>query len=137
MKEILVPIVGGCLVPDEALQGYTPQQALEWYDAIGEHGRSVYFQLFLLDLCIMIPSHVLLFGSLLVTNNTLQSCSYLAIATGVFDLIESVTHGCAVAGSWKPSIVHLIIASAATQFKFAGFGGLLFAITLLYFQLFD
>jgi hypothetical protein len=132
MKEIGVPIVDTCLVPDAAAMGYTPQQAIEWYEAIGEHGRSIYFQLFLLDECIMIPSYVLFCGSQLVPTGasatiTENSLSYLAVATGVFDLIETVTHGCAVAGSWKPSNVHLILASAATQFKSAGCVVLLFA----------
>ena len=135
MKEIEVPIVDTFLVPDEAFGGYTPRQALEWYEAIGDHGRAIYFQLFLLDICIMIPSYVLLSGSQLVPSGTAttiseNSLSYLAVATGVFDLIESVTHGCAVAGSWKPSIVHLILASAATQFKTVGGVVLLLAIVI-------
>lgn len=139
MKEIRVPIVGDALVPDAACLGYTPQQALDWYEAIGKHGRSIYFQVMLLDLCIMIPSYVLYFGSQLLETNksgsatlTKYPLSYLSLATGGFDFIESVTHGCAVAGSWRPSIVHLIIASAATQFKCAGFALLLLANVVQY-----
>jgi hypothetical protein len=139
MKEIRFPIVGDTLVPDAACLGYTPQQAVDWYEAIGEHGRSIYFQIALLDLCIMIPSYVMYFGSQLLDTNPSGSAtsnkhalSYLSLATGVFDYIESATHGCAVAGSWRPSIVHLVIASAATQFKCAGLGLLTLAAVVQY-----
>ena len=125
VQQIPLTLVGDALVPDSAmLTGYTPPQLLSWYDAIGPQGRQIYFQLFLIDLCFIIPSYVLLLGTqLLSTNSRLPDFfCYLPIATAVFDLIESVTHGLAVVGSWKPSTLHIIVASAATQFKFITLG---------------
>lgn len=133
VQQIPVTLVGDALVPDSAmLTGYTPPQLLSWYDAIGPQGRKIYFQLFLIDLCFIIPSYVLLLGTLLLSrNSTSDFLCYLPIATAVFDLIESVTHGIAVVGSWKPSTIHIIVASAATQFKFIALGLTLLSVVAI------
>jgi hypothetical protein len=138
MKQIPLTLVGDALVPDSAmLTGYTPPQLLSWYDAIGPHGRKIYFQLFLIDICFIIPSYVLFLGTQLLSMNSATSLlpdvlCYLPIATAVFDLIESVTHGLAVVASWKPSTLHIIVASAATQFKFLTLAlSLFFAVVII------
>jgi hypothetical protein len=130
MQQIPVHIVDGALAPDAAITGYSPQQALNWYDAIGDQGRSVYFQMFLIDLFVVMPSYVLMLGAQLVATGCPGVLCYFVVAIACFDLIESLTTGCAVIGEWRPSEVHLLVASAATQFKFVGIGLTLFLVAV-------
>lgn len=120
-QAIPVDIVEGSPVPDST-PSYTPEQAREWYDAIGDEGRSLYLQLCVIDLCFLIPSYVLMLGTQFVATARFPPVCYLPVVIVSFDLIETFTHGFAVLGDWKPSPTHLTIAVAATQFKYFGIG---------------
>jgi hypothetical protein len=122
MQSIPVEIVEGAPVPDGSA-GYTPQQALDWYDGLGPKGRSIYIQSSMIDILLIIPSYVLLLGTqLVVTTDCPEIFCYIPVIAATFDGIETLTHLAAVVwyGVWSPSIDHLVVASAATQFKFAG-----------------
>jgi hypothetical protein len=55
----------GALSPDFAPGGYTPQEAIDWYDAIEEGGRRLYAYLWYpLELVIMITYAILLSNQL-------------------------------------------------------------------------
>lgn len=121
MTMIPLELVPGAFVPDAAWRGYTPQQALRWYELIGPKARNLYFQMVLVDLLFIIPSYVLLLGSQLVVSDSPKLLCYFPVITALFDLIETLTHVCAVwwYGVWSPSVRQLVVASAATQFKYA------------------
>jgi hypothetical protein len=139
--------VPGAPTPDGALYGYTPAQALEWYQRLNGSERKVVIQLGVLDIVGIIPSYTLFLGSQLVATNCPDVLCYLPLWTATFDLIESATHLVALASRhlaitddhdyapgdddssilhsqslivWTPGIFHLVVASAATQFKMAG-----------------
>jgi hypothetical protein len=128
-------LVKGALVPDAALTGYTPAQALEWYEATGTEGRHMYSRLSLLDLLVIIPSYIFMLGCHLVmssssssspsnnTSNYYESLAYLPTMAAMFDLVESLTHLYSVLYYPFPaSREMLVVASMATQCKFAFLG---------------
>jgi hypothetical protein len=128
---LTMELVEGALVPDAALTGYTPAQALEWYDVIGTEGRHIYTWLSLLDLFVIIPSYVFMLSCHLVmssslsnnTSNYYESLAYLPTMAAMFDLVESFTHLYSVLYYPFPaSREMLMVASTATQFKFAFLG---------------
>lgn len=84
--------LGGARTPDTAL-GYTGQEILDWYEVIGPNGRRLYLAgAFFLDILLIIPSYVLLFGSHLVAKNCNVRWLFLPILTGIFDIVETSTH---------------------------------------------
>jgi hypothetical protein len=121
MQKIPLELVTGAFVPDTAWRGYTPQQALEWYEAIGTDARNHYSQMAYVDLLLIIPSMALLVGSQLASSNCPKMLCYFPIIPATLDLFETLTHSCAVwwYGVWSPSVSQLVVASAATQFKYA------------------
>jgi hypothetical protein len=135
MQSIPVEIVAGAAVPDVVvIGGYTPQQALDWYDDLGPKGRSIYIRWSIIDILFVIPSYVLMMGTqlVLVTTECPEILCYMPVLAATFDGIESLTHLAAVVwyGVWSPSIHHLVVASAATQFKFAGIGSSLILVAI-------
>jgi cytochrome bd-type quinol oxidase subunit 2 len=130
-KGLTASIVGDSMTPDASLFGYTPIQAVEWYRTLGDRGRLTYSKMAVVDILLIIPTYVLLLGCQFMALSQQSSkatlwnsklWSYLPLFCGMFDLIESITHGAAVVmfPSWIPSTTHLIISCAATQFKFFG-----------------
>lgn len=116
--------------------GYTstPQPTtFEWCFSLNKASRNVLIQHDLLELLVIIPSYTLLLGSQLVATNCPDILCYLPVWTAMFDAIETVTRLADVASYhyisidpsaplwWTPNAFHLVIASAATQFKVAGF----------------
>jgi hypothetical protein len=128
---LTIELVKGALVPDAALTGYTPDQALEWYALIGTEGRHAYMWLSVLDLLVIIPSYVFMLSCHLVmsssssnnTSNYYESLAYLPTMAAMSDLVESLTHLYSVLHYPFPaSREMLVVASTATQSKFAFLG---------------
>jgi len=131
-------ITPGCLAPDMSSSGYTSQQALDWYEAIGREGRLSYACiLFPLDLLIMVGYVSCLTSQILVTfpERTLRFLVYVPIVTVLLDLVETITHasmtmflyecvlllhGNPIEPSFSSSLAAqlLSIASTATRCKF-------------------
>jgi hypothetical protein len=127
-EHLTTEIIPGSVMPDTAFPGYSPAQSRAWYLKLKEDDREMVLLLGLLDVFGIIPSYVLGCGAQLVTAECPRVLLYLPLWTASFDLIESLTTLCAVASiqygiGWAPSSFHLLVASAATQFK----GVLLFA----------
>jgi hypothetical protein len=126
---MMMELVKGALVPDAALTGYTPAQALEWYEVIGTEGRHIYTWLSLLDLLVIIPSYVFMLSCHLVISsssssnnisNYYESLAYLPTMAAMFDLVESLSHLYSVLYYPFPASQEMmVVASMATQCKFA------------------
>ena len=121
-EHLTTEIIPGSVMPDTAFTGYAPAQSRAWYLKLKEDERKVVLLLGLLDLFGIIPSYALGCGAQLVTVDCPRVLCYLPLWTASFDLIESLTTLCAVASiqyglAWSPSSFHLLVASAATQFK--------------------
>lgn len=114
-----VDVVSGYRVPDMASTGYSPEQALGWYYALGEGGRKSFAYMALIDLLGIIPSYPLFLGSLLASATTVYPLYYLPAMTCMFDVVETTTHFLAVTlyDRWTPGSWLLIVASLCTQAK--------------------
>lgn len=125
-ERLTTEIIPGSVMPDTAFAGYSPEQSRDWYLRLKKDERRIVLVLGLLDCFGIIPSYVLGCGAQLVWAGCPGSLSYLPIWVASFDLIESMTTVCAIAATqfdmtWAPSSLHLVLASAATQFKGAFF----------------
>lgn len=115
-------LIPGSVIPDTAFTGYSPAQSRAWYLKLKEDERKMVLVLGLIDVFGIIPSYVLGCGAQLVMTECPWVLCYLPLWTASFDMIESLTTLCAVASiqydiGWAPSSFHLLLASAATQFK--------------------
>jgi hypothetical protein len=121
-ERLTTEIIPGTVMPDTAFTGYSPAQCRAWYLNLKEDERKMVLLLGLLDVFGIIPSYVLGCGGQLVNAECPRVLCYLPVWTASCDLIESLTTLCAVASiqygiAWVPSSFHLLLASAATQFK--------------------
>ena len=117
-------IVPGAFMPDMASSGYSPSDALEWYSALEPSERAAALSLAILDLLFIIPTYVPMLGSQLTAAGCPDILCYAPVWALSFDIIETVTHALAFISlytghAWRPTPFHLVIASVATQFKFA------------------
>ena len=121
---IPIEIAPNFAVPDMAATGYSPQQALNWYTALGTEGRQVAAYLGMIDLVFIIPSYTLLLGSVLAHQATQKKkypfLYHVPVIACLFDWIETITHFLAVKffDHWSPGPLLLFVASVATQAKF-------------------
>ena len=117
-EHISAEIVPGCLAPDFSITGYKAQQALDWYEAIGEDGRWHYVVNYPADL-FLVFSYVMLMGSQIYMSTLApKSLCYLPVAAAFCDFVETTTH--AIATFMYPDVpseLALNVAGYATVLK--------------------
>eukprot|EP00547_Thalassionema_nitzschioides_P013845 CAMPEP_0194250144 /NCGR_PEP_ID=MMETSP0158-20130606/22267_1 /TAXON_ID=33649 /ORGANISM="Thalassionema nitzschioides, Strain L26-B" /LENGTH=187 /DNA_ID=CAMNT_0038986841 /DNA_START=55 /DNA_END=615 /DNA_ORIENTATION=- len=110
-----------CPMPDMCFFGYTPKQILEWYQAIGNEGRSRYGMIAFMDTVIMMPLYSLFLGTeIYISSFSNDIFFFVPFVAVLFDLVETLTHGYAVVmfPDHLPGEMWLKIASVATIIKF-------------------
>ncbi len=127
-----------CIIPDICHSGYAPSEVLNWYEFIGADGRLQYLYVVAFDSFILIPlySSVLFLELNLALPNPLSDTivSCLPFLATVFDLVETTTHGFAVAvlslghRSLLPSEAWLGLVSLCTRVKFLVLGVTMMAL---------
>ena len=130
-----------CEIPDVCYFGYTTTEIFNWYEFIGEKGRTMYLMVVGFDIWILMPAYSsVLFLELYLAlpdhlSDTVVSCFPLLMTT--FDLLETNTHGYAVLmtmldmRSMLPPTFWLTVVPIVTQMKFAVGGLSITAIVLL------
>jgi hypothetical protein len=116
-----VELVPGALIPDAALLGYSPNEVLAWYEALGESGLRIYVYLGLFDVMCIIPTYVFLLSCrLLASPRCPETLAYFPSVAALFDILETSTHMyyAIYYPARMPDTLTLVVASCATQCKY-------------------